>query len=432
MQDTLNLFVMNIGQWLSANLGTLNNPDQIIVEIARWLRTEFGNWGVVGFILANLMATVPLIAVFSGCFALTTWLERKGLGRIQNRYGPNRVGPYGLFQPMADGIKMLLKEDIVPERADKIGHFLAPVIIMIPAMTGLVFLPIGRNIIAASIDSALLFFFAIGSIVSLSVFMAGWASHNKFSLVGGMRAIAQLVSYEMPLILSAVVVVMFVGSMNTSVIVEAQQIKSWVTSDAPALQCLGQVLGWHVFQPWGLMGFLLLFVSALAEANRSPFDLPEADSEIIAGHLTEYSGFKYALFFLAEYVNTFAIIGICTTLFLGGWNGPNIRPPWSDDPQALLIPGFVWFFLKIFVLMGIMIWIRGTLPRLRIDQLMGFAWKFLLPLAIINLLVAGCFYHMEWYFGWPFSILILCKSYAIVVRLNKSKLVNSNRTYTYA
>ncbi len=411
---------------------SFDNPDQILVELSRLIVGYFADAPYLSFLVGVLLSSVPLIAIFPGCFAFTTWLERKGLARIQNRYGPNRVGPFGLFQPIADGIKMLMKEDIVPTRSDKWGHLLAPIFIMIPAMMGLAFLPLARNMTAVAIDSGLLFFFAIGSLATLAVFLAGWASRNKYSLLGGMRAVAQMVSYEMPLILSAVVVVMMVGSMNTSLIVEAQQYKPWVESDNPLFQCLGQIRGWFVFTPWGFAGFLIFFVASLAETNRSPFDIPEADSEIIAGHMTEYSGFKYALFFISEYVSAFAIIGIGVTLFLGGWNGPNIRPPWSDDPQAYLIPGFVWFFAKMFFLMCVMIWIRGTMPRLRVDQLMGFAWKFLLPLAFINIFVAGFYYYAPWYYGWPVSIGVLWTSYRFLSRVNQDKRIVRKRTYKFA
>ena len=201
------------------------------------------------------------------------------------------------------------------------------------------------------------------------------------------RAVAQMVSYEIPLVLSAVTVVMMVGSLDTTQIVGAQRIDSWVESDNGGLNFLGQIAGWHVFTPWGFVGFIIFFIAALAETNRSPFDLPEAESEIIAGYVTEYSGFKFALFFLGEYIGAFAVLGLAITLFLGGWHAPNMQPWWSSDPQALLIPGFVWFFIKVYALIVLMMWFRWTFPRLRFDQLMKFAWVVLVPLAIVNLLV---------------------------------------------
>ena len=337
-------------------------------------------------VVAILIATVPLLVIFPSLFALTTWLERKALARIQNRRGPNkvgvpctRIGLFGLGQPAADGIKMLFKEDIVPNGADRLFHLLAPILALIPAMLVLCFLPLDFSFLAVwdesvakdikavqgfALDGAVIFFFAITGINTLSVFMAGWASRNKYSLLGGMRAIAQMISYEIPLVLSAVVVVMMVGSLNAKEIADAQV--GW---------------NWFVFTPWGLAAFIIFFIAALAETNRSPFDLPEAESELIAGYFTEYSGFKFALFFLGEYISMFAISGLAAVLFLGGGEGPGVAGySWL---------AVVWFLAKIFSLIFVMIWLRGTLPRLRVDQLMAFAWKFLLPLSILNILVAG-------------------------------------------
>ncbi|SVB56224.1 uncharacterized protein METZ01_LOCUS209078 [marine metagenome] len=328
-----------------------------------------------------LIATVPLLVIFPSLFAFTTWLERKTLARIQNRIGPNKVGIpctrislFGLGQPAADGIKMLFKEDIVPNGADRLFHLLAPILALIPAMLVLCFLPLefpwGKLMSSKSgvqaflLDGALIFFFAITGLNTLAIFMAGWASRNKYSLLGGMRAIAQMVSYEIPLVLSAVVVVMNAGSLNAADIAKAQE--GW---------------NWFVLTPWGLAAFIIFFIAALAETNRSPFDLPEAESELIAGYFTEYSGFKFALFFLGEYISMFAISGLAVVLFLGGGAGPGVTAcPWI---------AVVWFLAKIFALILVMIWLRGTLPRLRVDQLMAFAWKFLLPLSILNILVAG-------------------------------------------
>ena len=335
-----------------------------------------------------LVATVPLLLIFPTLFAFTTWLERKALARIQNRIGPNKVGVpltryggrfslFGLGQPMADGIKMLFKENIVPRDADRLFHLLAPILALIPAMLVLCFLPIDfpwinniqDSVKAFMLDGAVIFFFAITGLNTLAVFMAGWASRNKYSLLGGMRAIAQMVSYEIPLVLSAVIVVMMVGSLNAAEIANAQA--GW---------------NWFIFTPWGLAAFIIFFIAALAETNRSPFDLPEAESEIIAGYFTEYSGFKFALFFLGEYIAMFAISGLAVTLFLGGGAGPGVAAlPWLS---------VIWFLVKIFALIAIMIWLRGTLPRLRVDQLMGFAWKFLLPLSILNIFIAGSALHL--------------------------------------
>jgi NADH-quinone oxidoreductase subunit H len=331
-------------------------------------------------VISAILSIAPVIVVFASLFALTTWIERKGLGRIQNRLGPNRVGPWGLLQPVADGLKMLTKEDIVPDVADKLVHFLAPVVLLVPTLLAYAVLPFGKNMTPIDLDAGILFFFAVGASTELSIFMAGWSSRNKYSLLGAMRAIAQMISYEIPLIISSVTVIMIAGSLSLVDVVAKQG--GWHFDIFPR---------WNVFTPWGLAGFIIFLIASLAESNRSPFDIPEAESEIIAGHLTEYSGFKYALFFLAEYLGMFAMCGLAVTLFLGGWRAPL---PFLD-----IVPSYVWFLLKLMALVGLFIWIRGTLPRLRVDQLLNFAWKFMLPLSLINLVVAAV-----WHFtaGWNF------------------------------
>lgn len=346
--------------------------DQIFVLLKHWLvQLAPTGWQPL---VAAVISIAAIIIVFATLFAITTWLERKGLGRIQNRYGPNRVGPFGLLQPAADGIKALTKEDLVPRAADRIVHFLAPVVLVIPVLLSFAVLPVGRNMVAVDMDAGLLFFFAVGAAAELSVFMAGWSSRNKYALFGAMRAIAQMVSYEIPLILSAVTVIMMTGTLSTVSIVEAQAGHA------------GWLPDWFVFTPWGFAGFVLFMIAAAAESNRSPFDLPEGESEIIAGYFIEYSGFKFALFFLAEYLGLFAISGLAITLFLGGWHSP---APW-----LAWIPSWAWFFLKLVTLILVFIWVRGTVPRLRMDQLMNFAWKFMLPMTLINLVAAAAWHFM--------------------------------------
>ena len=291
--------------------------DQIFIHAKQWL-LSFLSGGAPDWLIqiaSSLINIVALLGVFLTLFALISVLERKILGRMQNRYGPNRVGPFGLFQPVADGIKMLIKEDIVPARADKVVHFLAPVLIAAAAILTLGVIPYGRNMTAFAIDGGILFFFAVGSATELMVFMAGWGSNNKYSMLGAMRAIAQMISYELPLIITVLPVVMIVGSLNPDRIVAAQSNYS-----------LGFVPHWFVFTPWGGAAFILFFVSGLVESNRTPFDVPEGESEIVAGHMTEYSGFKYATFFMAEYIGMFAISGLGITLFLGGWQIPGVEP----------------------------------------------------------------------------------------------------------
>ena len=384
-----------------------------------------------------LIATVPLMLIFATLFAFTTWLERKALARIQNRIGPNKVGIpctrislFGLGQPAADGIKMLFKEDIVPRGADRLFHLLAPILALIPAMLVLCFLPLEfpwtKSLLpvqAFLLDGAVIFFFAITGLNTLAVFMAGWASRNKYSLLGGMRAVAQMVSYEIPLVLSAVIVVMMVGSLNAAEIAKAQT--GW---------------DWFVFSPWGFAAFVIFFIAALAETNRSPFDLPEAESEIIAGYFTEYSGFKFALFFLGEYIAMFAISGLAVTLFLGGGDGPGVTMNLVDQGLPTeAFPGLtvIWFLMKIFALIAVMIWLRGTLPRLRVDQLMGFAWKFMLPLSILNILVAGFAWHAEQLgntfitvLTWVISLAVLYGAASGLNQLNRPNV--RPREYKYA
>ena len=363
----------------------------------------------VGFVpdawqpLVSALISVALIPlVFATLFAFVTVFERKGIGRIQNRYGPNRVGipltkirlcGFGQFIP--DGIKSLTKEDIIPRAADQVVHFLAPVVLLIPVLLAYAVLPMGRNMTAVDLDAGVLFFFAVGGAVELSVFMAGWSSRNKYSLLGAMRAIAQMISYEIPLILSAVTVIMIVGSLKTVDIVTAQNHYTFGLAH------------WFVFTPWGLAGFILFFIASLAESNRTPFDLPEAESEIIAGYFTEYSGFKFALFFLGEYLGMFAINGLGITLFLGGWTAPFSFLTW--------VPSYVWFFAKLMALVFTFIWIRATLPRLRLDQLMNFAWKFMLPLSLVNIVAAGIWHFLgAGWLRWAVCTVLVFGAYAIL------------------
>lgn len=310
------------------------------------------------------LAAAGLVAGFAALFGLTTWLERKGLARLQNRPGPNRVGPAGLFQPAADGLKMLIKEDIRPWAADPWVHTLAPLLKVVPVFCALAVIPFGRHLVALDLDAGLVFFFAMGAVTEVALFMAGWGSRNKYSLLGAMRAIAQLISYELPLALAALTAVLVAGSLSLPAIVDSQA--GWYA---------GGLARWHVFTPWGLAGLLLFFTATTAKANRAPFDLPEGESEIIAGHLVEYSGFKYALFFLGEYLLLFAYSAVGITLFLGGWRAPFAWLDW--------VPSYVWFALKLLACIAWFIWLRGTVPRLRADQLMHFAWKFLLPLGLV-------------------------------------------------
>lgn len=364
-------------------------------------------------LLSAFLSIAPLLAVFPGLFALTTILERKGLGRIQNRYGPNRVGPFGLFQPIADGLKTLFKETVQPRAADRVVFFLAPVFLVMPALLAYSVIPYGRYMVPLDMDAGLLFFFAVGAGTELAVFMAGWASRNKYALLGAMRAIAQMLSYEIPLILCAVPVVMLSGTLSPARIVEAQNIYS------------GGIAHWNVFTPWGIAGFLLFLVAAAAEANRSPFDLPEGESEIIAGYYIEYSGFKFALFFLGEYLGLFAMCGLGITLFLGGWTAP--------FSILTFIPSYLWFFGKLLLLICFFIWVRGTMPRVRMDQLMNFAWKFMLPLALLNIVAAAAWkYTPSLAMKWIISAVIILSGYFALGQGLMRKANYTKRTYRFA
>jgi NADH-quinone oxidoreductase subunit H len=385
--------------------------DQIFVLLNHWL---------LGFLPATLqpvagvvLSVVAIIVVFPTLFALCVWLERKGLGRMQNRLGPNRVGPFGLLQPVADGIKSLTKEDIVPHSADAVVHFLAPVVIVVIAFMGFAVLPVGRNMVLVNMDASLLFYFAIGAATELSVFMAGWSSRNKYSLLGAMRAVAQMVSYEVPLLMSSIVVVMMTGSLSLTKIVEAQN------------HYTGIFPHWYVFTPWGFVASLIYGCAATAETNRSPFDLPEGESELVAGYFTEYSGFKFAMFFMGEYLGMLSIAGLGATLFLGGWSAPFSFLEW--------VPSWIWFFSKLMISILILIWLRGTMPRLRQDQLMNFAWKFVLPLTLLNLFVAALWRFMgEGWERWALCSAILAVAYAAMARIELRREHIGPRSYRYA
>ena len=385
--------------------------DQVFV-IAKHLLLGFVPAGWQPLVSA-IISVVTVVIAFPALFALVTWFERKGLGRMQNRYGPNRAGPAGLFQPIADAIKSLTKEDIVPLIADHVVHFLAPVLLVTAAFLAYAVIPVGRNMIVVNLNAGVLFFFAVGSVVELSVFMAGWSSRSKYSLLGAMRAIAQMISYEVPLVLASVVVIMQAGSLSTVAIVERQAGYSGIWPH------------WFVFTPWGFVGFALFMIAATAESNRSPFDLPEGESEIIAGYYIEYSGFKFALFFLGEYLGMMATSAMAITLFLGGWAAPFSFLAW--------IPSYVWFFLKLLALIFGFIWIRGTLPRLRMDQLMNFAWEFILPMALFNMLVAGVWHFMTPGFPrWLVCIAMVATPCILLSMRLKRKKKLQLRTYQFA
>lgn len=377
----------------------------------RWV----GDWpDPVLWAISFAVPIVFIVTVFPLIFAYTTLVERKALGRIQNRIGPNRVGRWGILQPIADGLKLLTKEDIVPAAADRVVHALAPVISVIPSLLLFLVIPIGSGLIPVDLNIGLLFVFAISTGSVLALFMGGWASRNKFSLLGAMRSVAQVVSYEVPMVLAAVVVVMAVGSLSTAKIAVAQA------------GGFANITNWFVFQPWGFVGLILFLMGAMAESARTPFDLPEAESEIIAGYHTEYSGFKFALFQLGEYLAAIAMAGVTVTLFLGGYNGPGTNLPGIGG-----VIGVGWFFVKLLSIIALIIWIRGTWPRIRVDQLMAFAWKLMLPMSILNLVVAALYHHIEpKILAWAVSAGLLLLGWVTLSTLSAPPHLQK-RTYRY-
>jgi len=326
---------------------------------------------------------VLVLFVLLTSVAYTVWLERKVVGHMQNRWGPTRVGPFGLLQPMADGIKFLLKEDLTPPHVYRPLFIAAPMIAVICALTSIAVVPFGTALPIfgysiplqiTDVNIGLLVVLGVTSIGVYGVALAGWSSNNKYSLLGGLRASAQMVSYEICLGLSLVGVLIVSGSFSLNEIVQSQAGRFW-----------GFIPKWNIFYGGQFVAFFIYLMAAYAETNRIPFDLPEAETELVAGYHTEYSAMKFAMFFMAEYANMITVACVATLLFLGGWSGPRIPGP--PLFQAVL-PTF-WFVAKVFVFLFIYIWVRGTLPRFRYDQLMAFGWKFLFPLAIANLVVTA-------------------------------------------
>lgn len=359
------------------------------------VKTIFAQLGIVGLDwLATLVAYLIVITIIllgsSAIFMMQVWFERRIVARMQDRLGPNRVGPAGLFQSVADGVKMFTKEDIVPRAADSWVHLLAPVVVLAPVMMIFAVVPWGRGLTPIELPSALFYVAAISSVSTVGLMMAGWSSNNKFALLGAMRAVAQVVSYEIPAVIALLSIVVVTNSMSLTRINELQAGIPFVGTALAGAPDLG--LGWFVFTPVGLLGFLIFFICVLSEGERTPFDIPEADSEIVAGYMTEYSGMKFALFYLGQFVLNFVLSMVTATVFLGGWQGPGVAqlaaiPTWGGAAAAIL--SLFYLQIKTWALFFVMIWLRGAFPRLRVDQLMSFAWKFLLPLALINILSAG-------------------------------------------
>ena len=312
-------------------------------------------WSWVAYFVAGLVLILIVVNALLLLTALYTWLERRLLGRFQSRLGPNRTGPFGLLQPIADLVKMLGKEDIIPRAADRWVFNVAPVFLVVPTLMIMAVIPFGAGSFLADLNVGILYVVAMSGVATIAILMAGWASANRYAMFGSMRAVAQLVSYEIPVVLAILGVVILAGSMSLIDIVEAQR------------------LPFILVQP---LGFAVFIMGISAEMNRSPFDLSEAESEIVAGYHTEYSGMRFGTFQLAEFANVLVASALLTVLFLQGWK-------WA------VLPSHLWFLLKVFGFAFLFIWVRATLPRLRIDQILGFAWKFLFPLTLINVVVTA-------------------------------------------
>ena len=340
------------------------------------------------------LAVVFLVVLLVGAYS--TWTERKVLAYMQDRLGPTRVGRFGLLQPIADGIKLLQKECIVPLGADRNFHYWAPILVFVPALMGTVIVPFGRladgtPLMVMDLNVGLLYFLSLGAFGVLGIFMASWGSNNKYSAYGGFRAVAQLISYEIPIAFCVMSVVILAGSLKISEVINSQ----WVLTDFGGTGTYVSVLGlpfamWFIIPQ--LLGFIVFFIAGVAETNRTPFDLPEAESELVSGFHTEFTGLRFAFFFLAEYVNIFIFATMTTVLYLGGPMGPRI---WFLGDT---LSSITWYSVKLFLIFFTVVWLRGTLPRLRIDQLMSLCWKRLLPLSMLNFFGTAAYVLLvRWY-----------------------------------
>lgn len=353
----------------------------------------------VGFLAEVLIKIVVIMGFLLTGFAYMTLFERRVIARLQSRVGPNRAGPGGFLQPVADGLKLIFKEDIVPAQADRLLYLVAPIVAVVPAFITFAIVPVGPTITLfgrevtlylVDINIALLYFFGLGSLGVYGVVLAGWASNNKYSLLGGLRASAQMISYELGLGLSVLGVVLLTGSLSLVDIVDAQAGGRWFVIPQ-------------------LVGFILFAITMVAETKRAPFDLPEAEQELVAGFHTEYSGMKFALFYMAEYMAMITISAVAITLFLGGWRGPFAEQFW---PLAI-----VYFFVKLVLFMFAFVWVRATLPRLRYDRLMTLGWKVLLPLALANVAVTAVVVVLTDLYGiggWTQDILLFLANVALL------------------
>ncbi|KIC90070.1 NADH-quinone oxidoreductase subunit NuoH [Flavihumibacter sp. ZG627] len=349
-------------------------------SLQQWLNAHFSSTWVL--VIESLLVILLAITLFAILGLVLVLMERKVAAHMQIRLGPNRVGPMGMFQTTADTLKLIMKEGLTPDGADKFLFNLAPFVVMIVAMLLLAPIPFAQNFQIWDINIGVLFVSAVSSISVIGILMAGWASNNKYSLLGAMRSGAQIVSYELSAGLSIITIVVLTGSLQLSDIVSSQQ------------------NGWWIFKGHipAFIAFVIFIIAVTAETNRAPFDMAEAESELTAGFHTEYSGMKFALFFLAEYINIFIVCAIGATLFLGGWMPLHIGNLEGFNHIMDYIPSSVWFFGKVFFLIFLIMWFRWTFPRLRIDQLLNLEWKYLLPISMLNLLLVTIMAIMGWHF----------------------------------
>jgi NADH-quinone oxidoreductase subunit H len=347
------------------------------------------------FLLLSILKVVVVLVITLTAVAYTVLLERKVLGRIQNRWGPSRVGPFGLLQPLADGIKLFLKEDLMPIASERPLFIIAPIIALTCALISIAVVPFGgmqtvkvNNVSiqmfnVADLNIGLLVILGITSIGVYGIALSGWSSNNKFALLGSLRATSQMISYELALGLSLVGVVLRAQSLSLRDIVNSQSAHG--------------ILSWNVFGGFQFVAFFIYLMAAYAETNRAPFDLPEAESELVAGYHTEYSSMKFAMFFMAEYANMITVSCVATLLFLGGASSPlgHLLPDDFGGPVLAAIFPILWFVVKVLFFLLLYIWVRGTLPRFRYDQLMSFGWKFLLPLAMVNIIITSLVFALR-------------------------------------
>ncbi|MFH1373678.1 MAG: NADH-quinone oxidoreductase subunit NuoH [bacterium] len=350
---TATLELYPVFKWLGERLESVGLPASWIAPIS---------YGALGVMVFGVLSLIALYLV---------WWERKIAAHMQQRFGPMRHGWHGWYQTVVDAVKLLQKEDVRVATRDKPVFFWAPVLCFVAAFLAYVVMPFGDRLIVADLNIGILYVMAVTTFTIISLLMAGWGSNNKYALLGGMRSAAQVVSYEVPMVASVLTIIIFVGSLSMVDIVESQS---------------GLVFNWYIFRvPFGPLAFITYLIAGVAECNRTPFDIPEAEQELVSGYNVEYSGMKFAMFFLAEFINMFTVSAIAVTLFFGGWNG------WD------FIPSWLWFLGKTLLMVLVLMLFRWTYPRLRVDQLMEFAWKFLVPLTFANLIVAGIFKYLGWY-----------------------------------